>query len=295
MSETLKQLSDGLATAVETAGASIVRIEGRRRLAATGIIWTADGIIATADHVVKKDSVKVGLPSGDVVNAKVIGRDPSTDLAILKADASGLQPANLTDDIKVGHIVLALGRPGRTVQATLGIVSAYGDKWRTGAGGEIDRYLQTDVVMYPGFSGGPLVTVDGQVAGLNSSHLARGVSLTIPNATVQRIADTLTSGGTIKKGYLGVSTQAVRLPDAIAEELSQETGLLIAGVESGSPADTSGLLLGDTIVTFSGTPIRHHDDLISLLAGDHVGQKSPMKIIRGGKVEEMNVLVGEKS
>lgn len=294
MTETLKQLSDGLANAVETAGASIVRVEGRRRLPATGIIWTADGVIATANHVVhSKDKVKVGLSDGREVEAAIVGRDESTDLAVLKAEASDLPAAVFNNDLKVGHLILALGRPGRTVQATLGIVSALGDNWRTGAGGEIDRYLQTDVVMYPGFSGGPLVNVDGQVVGLNTSALARGVSLTIPNATVQRVADAILAGGSVKRGYLGVSTQVVRLPEALAEQLGQETGLLVAGVESGSPADSSGILLGDTIVAFAGQSIRHHDDLLSLLNGA-AGQKNPMKVVRGGQVQELNVAVGEK-
>lgn len=294
MTQTLKQLSNGFASAVETAGASIVRVEGRRRLPATGIIWSADGLIATANHVVqKRDKVKVGLADGTVVDAEVIGRDGSTDLAILKANAADLTPATLANDLKVGHLVLALGRPGRTVQATLGVVSALGDSWRTGAGGEIDRYLQTDVLMYPGFSGGPLVNADGEVVGLNTSALARGVSLTIPNATVQRVAEAILAGGSVKRGYLGVSTQVVRLPEALAEELTQETGLLVAGVEAGSPADTSGILLGDTIITFANQPIRHHDDLLSLLNGA-VGQKNPVKIVRGGQVQELNVTVGEK-
>lgn len=294
MTQTLKQLSNGFASAVETAGASIVRVEGRRRLPATGIIWSADGLIATANHVVqKRDKVKVGLADGTVVDAEVIGRDGSTDLAILKANVADLTPATLANDLKVGHLVLALGRPGRTVQATLGVVSALGDSWRTGAGGEIDRYLQTDVLMYPGFSGGPLVNADGEVVGLNTSALARGVSLTIPNATVQRVAEAILAGGSVKRGYLGVSTQVVRLPEALAEELTQETGLLVAGVEAGSPADTSGILLGDTIITFANQPIRHHDDLLSLLNGA-VGQENPVKIVRGGQVQELNVTVGEK-
>jgi S1-C subfamily serine protease len=288
----LQELSDSLAQAVETAGSAIVRIEGRRRLPATGIVWAADGVIITANHVVKADEVSVGLPDGSSVKATVAGRDPSTDLAVLRAEATGLQPAKRSEELAVGHLVLALGRPGRTVQATLGIVSALGDSWRTPMGGQIDRYLQTDVVMYPGFSGGPLVSSGGVVVGLNSSGLARGVSLAVPVATLESTAETLLAHGRMRRGYLGVSTQSARLPAALAEQVNQETGLLIVNVEPDSPADKGGLVLGDTIVALDGTAVRHHDDLLALLAGDRVDQKVPVSIVRGGELQTINVKIG---
>lgn len=288
----LQELSDSLAEAVETAGSAIVRIEGRRRLPATGIVWTADGVIITANHVVKSDEVSVGLPDGSSVKATVAGRDPSTDLAVLRAEAGGLQPAKRSEELAVGHLVLALGRPGRTVQATLGIVSALGESWRTPMGGQIDRYLQTDVVMYPGFSGGPLVSAGGVVLGLNSSGLARGVSVAVPVATLESTAETLLAHGRMRRGYLGVSTQSARLPAAVSQELNQETGLLIVSVEPGSPAEQGGLVLGDTIVGLDGQAIRHHDDLLALLSGDRVDQKVPLSIVRGGQVQTVNVKIG---
>jgi S1-C subfamily serine protease len=288
----LQDLSNSLAEAVESAASAIVRIEGRRRLPATGIVWAADGVIITANHVVKADEVSVGLPDGSSVKATVAGRDPSTDLAVLRAEATGLQPAKRSEELAVGHLVLALGRPGRTVQATLGIVSALGESWRTPMGGQIDRYLQTDVVMYPGFSGGPLVSAGGVVLGLNSSSLARGVSLAVPVATLESTAETLLAHGRMRRGYLGVSTQSARLPAAVSQELNQETGLLIVNVEPDSPADQGGLVLGDTIVGLDGQTIRHHDDLLALLSGDRVDQKVPLSIVRGGEVQTVNVKIG---
>lgn len=288
----LQELSDSLAQAVETAGSAIVRVEGRRRLPATGVVWAADGIILTANHVVKEDEVSVGLPDGSGVRATVVGRDPSTDLAVLRAEATGLQPAKRSGELAVGHLVLALGRPGKTVQATLGIVSALGDSWRTPMGGQIDRYLQTDVVMYPGFSGGPLVSSGGLVLGLNSSGLARGVSLAVPVATLESTAETLLAHGRMRRGYLGVSTQSARLPAALKEKINQETGLLIVNVEPDSPADKGGLVLGDTIVELDGSAVRHHDDLLALLSGDRVDKKVPVSIVRGGEVMSVNVKIG---
>lgn len=295
MSTVLQSLSDTLAETVKTAGASIVRVDARRRLSASGIIWSADGVILTARHVIRaRDNISVGLPDGNTVGATLVGHDASTDLAVLKADTSGLTPAAWANDVQVGHLVLALGRPGKTVQATLGVVSALGEAWRTPAGGHIDQYLQTDVLMYPGFSGGPLVGAGGQFLGLNSSALLRGVSVAVPAGTLRRVADSLLAHGRIKRGYLGISTQPVRLPQGVRDALGQETGLLIVGVEEDSPAEKSGLVLGDTITNMDGQAILSHDDLIAQLTGDRVNQKVPMGILHGGETRTINVTIGER-
>jgi S1-C subfamily serine protease len=297
MANVLQSLSDDMVAAVETAGQSIVRVEGRRRMSASGIVWSADGVIVTAHHVVTRDDdLTIGLPNGDEVTATVAGRDPSTDLVVLRVQASGLTAPKWveSDDLRVGQLVLALGRPGRTVQATLGVVSAVGGSWRTGAGGQIDRYLQTDVVMYPGFSGGPLVGASGAMLGLNSSALLQGVSVSIPTGTLKSMVSTLLEHGHVRRGYLGVGAQPVRLPDALAEQLDQETGLLLVSVESDSPAAKNGLVMGDTIVTFDGEAVRHMDDLQALLSGDRVGKAFPARIVRGGELREIKVTVGAR-
>ncbi len=297
MSNVLTELSAALATAVSQADSGIVRVEGRRRIGATGIVWNADGLILTANHVVQQDEhLKVGLPDGSRVSASLVGRDPSTDLAVLKAEGGSLTP--LTEGNKqnlgVGNLVLALGRPGRTVQATLGIVSALGEGWRTRLGGQIDRYLQTDVVMYPGFSGGPLVDAAGQLIGLNTSALGRGVSLTIPTPTLARVADALQAHGRVQRGYLGVSTQRVHLPDDLKAELEQKRGLLVVSVENDSPAAKAGLTLGDTLVGFGDSPVQSHDDLLAQLAGEVVGTAVSLKFVRGGKVHTTEVTVAAR-
>jgi S1-C subfamily serine protease len=297
MSSSLLDLSNGLADAAQTAGQSIVRVDGRQRMPASGIAWASD-LVVTAHHVVERDEgIGIGLPDGSQVSAVVVGRDPSTDLALLRVDGGSLTPPTWqeTDDLRVGQLLLALGRPGRTVQATLGVVSALGDGWRTGAGGQIDRYLQTDVVMYAGFSGGPLVDVAGRVAGLNSSALARGVSVTLPTATVRRVVETLLAHGKVRRGYLGVSTQRIRLPVAVAEQVGQDTGLLVNQVVEGSPAERGGIFLGDTILAVAGEPVRHHDDLLARLSGDRVGAAVPFRILRGGPVMDVSVVIGERA
>lgn len=295
MTDVLQNLSNDLAATVEAASRSLVRVEGRRRMAASGIIWSDNGLIVTANHVVERDeNIGVGLPNGAVVNASVVGRDHTTDIAILKVQANELTPAAWATDAKVGHLVLAVGRPDTGVQATLGVVSAVGESWRTGAGGMIDQYLQTDVVMYPGFSGGALVTAGGQMLGMNTSGLANGVSLTIPAVTLQRVAQALQAHGRVRRGFLGVSAQPVRLPAPVAAQVQQETGLLLAAVEQGSPADQGGLYLGDTLVALDGQAVRHMDDLMAILSGDRVGKAVTAKIVRGGQVHETSVTIGER-
>lgn len=295
MATTLRQFSDEMATQVASAGAFTVRVEGRRRLPATGIVWAAEGVILTAHHVVTRDdSVRVGLPDGTVVPAKLVGRDPSTDIAVLRAEIDGLSVPQWSDERAVGNIVMALGRPGNAVQATLGIISAVGGEWRTAVGGYVDRYIQTDVVMYPGFSGGPLLDASGNVVGLNTSALLRGISVTLPSQTLKRTIEALLEHGQIQRGYLGIGLQPVRLPANLAKQLEQETGLLILSVEQNSPAESGGLLQGDVIVTIEDEPIRHIDDLHTQLNAQRIDKVITVQIVRGGEIRSIHVTVGAR-
>lgn len=297
VNSTLTSLSEELAQVVDQAGAHVVRVEGRRRLPASGVVWSAEGLVVTAHHVIEREGrVQVGLPSGEKVPAALVGRDPTTDLALLRVEAEGLQPAEWAgpETARVGHLVLALGRPGRSVQATLGIVSALGEAWRTPAGGHVDRFLQTDVVMYPGFSGGPLVDSRGRALGVNTSALLRGISLTVPTPTVRRVVEALRAHGRVRQGYLGVGVQPARLPERLAEAQDQETALLVNWVEPGGPADQGGVLVGDLLLALEGEPLRAVDDLLAALSGDRVGRQVALRVLRGGRVEELSLRVGER-
>ncbi len=292
MSTVLPDLSEALADAVASAADGLVRVEGRDRLPATGIVWDAEGLIVTAHHVLERDeNINVGFQDGETVAAELLGRDPGTDLALLRTPKRGSKvPAWAEPEtLRVGHLALALGRPGANVRATLGIVSALGKPWRTSAGGSVDRYLQTDTVMYPGFSGGPLVDAQGRFVGLNSSALVRGVSITVPAPTLNRVVRDLQEHGSVRRAYLGVGAQPTRLPDALAEELGQETGLLLVSVEKGSAAEEGGLFLGDTLVSLGESPVRHMDDLFNGLDGDRIGKPLTVRILRGGQLVELTV------
>ncbi|MBI2856084.1 MAG: trypsin-like peptidase domain-containing protein [Chloroflexi bacterium] len=298
MTDTLLNLSNDLASIVDAAGPGVVRVEARRRLPASGVVWSPEGVIVTAHHVVERDDdLRIGLGSGETVTASIVGRDPTTDVAVLRAQVTSLSPASWADPgtSRVGHLVLALGRPRRSVRATLGIMSAVGDGWRTPAGGSVDHYLQTDAAMHPGFSGGPLVDANGHVLGLNTSALLRGITVAIPVLTVSRVVETLLAYGKIQRGYLGVGVQPARLPGTLAQQIGQETGLLVISVEAGSPADQSGLLLGDTLVSLDAEPLRYPDDLLAKLTGDTVGKQVQVRLVRGGQTQMASVTVSARS
>lgn len=293
-------LSADLAGAVARASRYVVRVNARRRQPASGILWSSDGVIVTADHVLETDEgIAVGLPDGGEVQAQIVGRDPGTDLALLRAQASGLAGADLADpgSVKVGNLVLAVARPSAgEPMATIGIVSSLTGPWRTWRGGLLERLIQTDVTLYPGFSGGALVDASGRVAGLNTSLLARGVSAALPVDTIQRVAQAILTQGRVRRGYLGVSTQSVGLPQALAQGLglSQQMGLLVVGVEPGGPAERGGVMLGDLLIGLAGQAVQNADELQSQLSPDRVGQPTPVRVIRGGQLRDLTVTIGER-
>jgi len=289
----LQTLSDAMAGAVESAGQSIVTVAARRRLPASGILWSADGIIVTSHHVVEhEDRIRIGLPNGEHVGGTLVGRDPNTDLAVLRADAKDLTAATWAEvnEVRVGHLALAVGRPGDDLQTTLGVISALSHN-----ADENKYFAQTDVVMYPGFSGGPLVAVDGKIIGMNSSGLMRGVSLTVQTPTIRYVVDSLLKHGKMRRGYLGVGIQPARLPAGLAEELGQKTGALVVSVEPDSPAEKGGLFLGDTLVALGSHKIENMEDLLGSLSSTPIGTSVTVKLVRGGQIHEVAVIIGERS
>jgi S1-C subfamily serine protease len=290
----LQEISNAFGEVVKAVSPHVVRIEARRRIPASGVVL-GDGLIATAHHVIRKEKgITIGLEGGETASADLVGRDPTTDLAILKTDATLAKFPIAAEVGSVGNLVLAIGRPGQNVRASFGIIGAVGGAWQTGMGSTIDHYIENDLVMYPGFSGGALINAAGEMIGLNTSALVRGASLTIPAATVARVAAMIVEHGGIRRGFLGISTQTAKLPTALSEQIGQKTGLLIVSVESGSPADDAGLVLGDTIVAFANSPIRDHDDLLANLTADRIGTKSAVSIVRGGNLQSVDVTLGAK-
>jgi S1-C subfamily serine protease len=300
----LGAFSDELANLVQGASRSLVTLAARPRQSATGILWREGDeiIVLTADHVVEReDDISVTLPDGREAKGQLIGRDPGTDLAAVRLPGielgDGAAPAEVGGTVKVGHLVLAIGRPGSDgPRVSFGAVSAIDGPRRSWQGSEIEGIIYADVTLYPGFSGGPLIDLSGRVVGLNSSHLTRHSSSAIPVATMARVASTLLKHGRVQRGYLGVGTQQAQLPAAMAEKhgLTQGTALLVINVESGSPAEQGGLLLGDLIISLGGQVIPDAETLRAQLGGDKVGQPLPMKILRGGEPQDLTITIGER-
>lgn len=296
MPNALTDFSNGLSSAVEKAGASTILVDARKRYPASGIAFAED-LVLTADHVVTKEDIKVGLPDGKTLSATVAGRDPGSDLAILRLAEKAVYAAKTSDDVKVGQLVLALGRPSSAgMQASWGIVTAMSGPTRTFRGGMLDEYIQTETTPYPGFSGGPLINTEGEVLGLNTSGLTRGSSLTIPVKVAWRTAEALATHGSIKRGYLGVRTQPVEIPEAARNALQREQGhgLLVLWLEESGPAQASGLLVGDILVAISGQPVGDPDDLFAALNSETVGKAIAVEVLRGGRPETVQVTVGER-
>ncbi len=292
----LGALSSQMADAVERMAASLVTVYGRDRQAATGITID-DGLVLTADHVIERDdNLNIETPDGRKLEAGLVGRDPSTDLAVLKVAGLNLAAASPAQTPRVGQLVLAVGRPSTAgPMASLGVVSEIGGPLRLGNGMSLERYLRTDATPYPGFSGGSLIDASGLVVGVLTTGLARGITLAIPYDHALTVAQTLKQQGFVKRGYLGVVSQQVNLPPAQRGGRAQETGLLIIRVEVGSPAEQGGLMMGDIIVGVEGTQVKDADDLLGALSGDRVGRPTKVELIRGGVAASVTVVVGQRN
>jgi S1-C subfamily serine protease len=292
----LVSLSNDLARAVERAGAATVRVNARRRMPASGIVWSS-GVILTTDHVIEREEeITIGLPDGREVAATLAGRDPGTDLAVLRTDSTGTA-AECGEIPGVGSLVLAVARPDNEgPHATLGVVSAVAGPARTWRGGQLDRFIRSDAVLYPGFSGGPLVDAFGRVIGINSSFLARGSGIAVPVDVAARVAEALLSQGRVRRGYLGISSQGVALPAAAAQKAGGQTsGLLVLRVEPDSAAEKGGMMIGDILIGLGGQTITDVEDLQRMLGATTVGQATSIRVLRGGEPRDLSVTIGERS
>ncbi|MGH7629905.1 MAG: S1C family serine protease [Gemmatimonadales bacterium] len=294
----LAALSGDLAGAVEHAARSVVAIHARRRIPSSGIAWRP-GVVAAASHTItREEEITLTLPDGNTAAATLAGRDPTTDLAVLRT-AAELRPADRgnASALEVGHLVLAVGRPGRHATASLGAVSAVDGEWRTWAGGRIDRFIRLDMAIYDGFSGGPLVEAGGSVLGLNTSRLARSLAIAIPGSTVDRVVDQVLATGGVTRGYLGIASQPVRLPEPLRHrlELPGGLGLMIVNLEPDGPAERAGLMLGDIVVALDGAPVSDPTDVLAALGPERVGCPLEARVLRAGQLLTTSITVGRRT
>jgi len=291
----LASLSNDLASAVQRAGQSIVAVHGRRRSPASGLAWQGDQVV-TAAHVLERDSdLSIAAPDGTQHAATLVGRDPGSDLAILSIPGAALQPVERSADasLAAGNLVLAVGRPGTPEPiASFGAISSVGGAWRTAQGGLLDAYIRADVALLPGLSGGALADVQGRVVGMLSAYLAGGDPVGIPTSSIDAIVQRIVSGQTLRRAYLGVSTQPVEIQEVLRARLAveQSVGLMLLGLEPGAPAERGGLFAGDIVLAIGGRTVEDGEALQMALGPDAIGRPTRIKLIRGGDLREISVV-----
>lgn len=298
MENALIALSNELAGAVERAGSAVVTVNARPRAASSGVHWRA-GIIVTAEHTVRQDEeITIVSADGGKVPATLVGRDPGTDLAVLKVDNLKNTVADFNQDqLHPGNLALALGRSADSgVNAAMGVISAVSGSWRTWRGGMMDQYIRLDITLFPGSSGGAVINTQGKVIGIATNGLSRIAGLAAPVSTVNRVVDELLTKGHISRGYLGVGLHPIRIPGSLAKQLkiNGPGGVIVLSVEPGGPAEKAGLFIGDIFVAIDGKPVHDTDDVQGVLEPGFVGKAVAVTLIRGGALASASITIGER-
>jgi serine protease DegQ len=307
--EQLTQFSESLADSVSTAAPSVVQVHGAGR-PASGLVFAPDIVITTMRALGREDGLQVRGHDGSALEAHLAGWDPTTSLALLRVPGlAGAPIATATAQPRVGHLALAVGRSwSNALSASAGIVSVIGGPLRTGRRREIDQVLRTTAPMHDGFAGGALVDTAGGLLGVITSTRIRGTTVVIPASIAWKAASSVLEHGGLKRGYLGIAGQPVRLDsrglDSRSADLSTSAkatedrqvgaGLLVAAVTMDSPAAAAGLLVGDIILALDANPIESPEDLFDLLWGNRVGSEVQLDVLRGGVATQVPITVGER-
>jgi len=301
MATDLVNLSNALAETVERAAASVVAVHGRRGIGSSGTVWQDNLILTSSEGIRAEEGIKVLLPDGRVTTARLRGRDSGTDLALLETDAGGLRPLEFAEDttLKVGQLAVAVGRTANTGPiASFGIISGVSGEWKTWRGGKIDPFVRLDISAYPTLSGGAALDSSGNLIGLVSTGLSRSSVFAVTRGTIDRVAGKLRQQGYVSRGFLGVAIQPVALPQEIKEQLDQDTGIMVLGIEPQGPAAAGGLILGDVLVTAGGPPsdqpLAQPEALAELLERIPVGQTVRFRVLRAGVLQDLDVRIGER-
>jgi S1-C subfamily serine protease len=292
-------ISNALAEATEKAAAHVVAVHAEPRGSSSGVIWRS-GLIVTAEHALRRDEeIQVTLPDGKVASAKLLGRDPSTDLALLQCEAATAGPAGYGDSgaFKPGQLSLIVGRTRVSGPvAALGCVSLVAAERRIWGGAAITPYVRLDAALQRTAVGGAVVDASGRIAGIATPKFAPGGALALPVGTVNRVVDALLSKGHIPRGYLGVGLQPVRLPESLRETLQRpgKTAVIVLEVEPEGPAQNAGVLIGDILIALGGKPVMRLEDVHAHLHGEQIGKPVNAEFLRGGVRREASIVVGER-
>jgi S1-C subfamily serine protease len=295
MTEILSTFSNAMADVVASAAPAVVQVQGRRR-PASGLVYADNIVVTMARALGREDGLHVRRHDGQTLDAEVVGWDPTTGLALLRAN--GLETRPLTPgatEARVGHLALAIARSwSNAVTATAGIVSVIGGPLATGRRRAIDHVLRTTAPMHDGFAGGAFIDTSGALLGVTTAAAIRGLGVVIPASIAWQTAATLLEHGGLKRGYLGVSGQTATLAAHQRDAIGRDEALVVVGVPTGSPAAAAGVLVGDVLFELDGHAIGSPEHLLDLLAGDHAGRKASLRLLRGATVMDVGVTIGER-
>ena len=287
MSNVLKDLSDATTAVVETAARFVVAVNGRERGGASGVI-VRPGVVVTAEEALERDEeVAVILPNGQEAAAIVVGRDPTTDVAVLRVRGADVAEPAEGAIPKAGAIVIAVGRVGKDVVAALGSVAFVGEAWRSSQGGTIDAMIRADITLRPATEGGALVDAEGKLVGMAVFGPRRRV-LAIPHATIVRAVDHILAHGSVVRGYVGVNVQPV------STDGESGRGAMVVGLDGDGPAKKAGILLGDIVLTWNGDAVNGTRGIINRLGPSSVGQGVKLGLSRAGNPVEVSVTVAAR-
>jgi S1-C subfamily serine protease len=295
MTTELLNFSNALADAVAAAAPSVVQVQGRRR-PASGLVYADNIVVTMARALGREDGLHIRRHDGQTLDAEVVGWDPTTGLAVLRANGLETKPLiPSTAPARVGNIALALARSwSNAVTASAGIVSVIGGPLATGRRRAIDHVLRTTAPMHDGFAGGAFVDTSGALLGVTTASAIRGLGVVIPASIAWQTAAGVLEHGGLKRGYLGISGQSARLAAHQKDAIGRDEALVVVGVPPGSPAASAGLLVGDVLFELDGHAVDSPEHLLDLLAGYRVGREAALRVLRGGAAMDVRVTIGER-
>lgn len=300
MESALIDVSNELAGIVRAVEPHIVSVRARRHYPSSGVLWSSNAVV-TADHTIQReDDIAVTFADGKTTGATLAGRDPGTDLAVLKMESprSSKEQIGRSKTVEAGELALVIGRsPDSGVNASLGIISAISGTWRTWRGGQLDAYIRLDAKLFPQSSGGAVVNPRGEIIGIATSALSRIAGIAIPVSSIESVTEKLLQKGFVPRGYLGVGVQQVPFSEDLRKKLSipNRSGLIVLTVEPGGPADKAAILIGDILVGIGDATIEQTDDLQQYSDSGVIGKSVDIKHVRGGVLKQSALTVGERS
>lgn len=290
----LAEFSNALAKRAETAKNAIVAVRLAHGRHLTGMVWRPEIVVVSEQSLPPRDDFELVTAGGAVVTARMAGRDPATNIAILRFAEPIASPSIAAGQAHTGAVALAIGADGTGgASARLGLVNLAGAEWHSSRGGLIDRRIVLDLQLGRHEEGGPVLDVAGACLGM-STFGPRGQVIVIPTATIERIAPLLAKDGRIARGWLGVALQAVAVPDALRETADQSSGMMVMSVVEGGPAAQAGIVAGDIILSVDGTSTHRLRKIARHFGADSIGRKAELRLIRGGKVITVETTIAER-